>query len=235
MNNQNLPNQNQNANQNNQLNNGKDFNPMTWQQMDPNQQQKNFFESLTKNIQQQQFLQSLLNNQQFTNWLDKSNKNTAALNYINFLNSKQNQDQKQDQTKLAKSTNQIINNPNPINLLNKNKTENIVISNIKSTIESSTISSLSDNIQVSNLNRARYVSYDFKQPSIYNGKDDFYMDDNEQVNNSAVIALVLGLFITVLLVVIVGFRIKSLKKRIQRRGRATLATDADYLINGMYL
>lgn len=52
--------------------------------------------------------------------------------------------------------------------------------------------------------------------------------------NSAVIALTLGLFVTSILIVIVGCRMKAFKKRIARRGRS-LAHDADYLINGMYL
>lgn len=53
--------------------------------------------------------------------------------------------------------------------------------------------------------------------------------------NSAVIALTLGLFVTSILIVIVGCRMKAFKKRIARRGGRSLAHDADYLINGMYL
>ena len=52
--------------------------------------------------------------------------------------------------------------------------------------------------------------------------------------NSAVIALTLGLFVTTILIVIVGCRMKSFKQRLARRGRS-LAHDADYLVNGMYL
>lgn len=65
-----------------------------------------------------------------------------------------------------------------------------------------------------------------------------YMHDSSQQSgretNSAVIALSLGLFVTALLVVLVGCRMKSFKRKIARRGR-TLAHDADYLVNGMYL
>ncbi|XP_054153282.1 uncharacterized protein LOC128951990 [Oppia nitens] len=65
-----------------------------------------------------------------------------------------------------------------------------------------------------------------------------YMHDSSQQSgretNSAVIALTLGLCVTVLLVVLVGCRMKSFKKKIARRGRS-LAHDADYLVNGMYL
>lgn len=65
-----------------------------------------------------------------------------------------------------------------------------------------------------------------------------YMHDSIQQGgretNSAVIALTLGLCITALLVVLVGCRMKSIKRRIARRGR-TLAHDSDYLVNGMYL
>ncbi|RWS24020.1 hypothetical protein B4U80_09856, partial [Leptotrombidium deliense] len=52
--------------------------------------------------------------------------------------------------------------------------------------------------------------------------------------NSAVIALILGLCVTAMLVAIVGCRMKSIRRRIARRGR-NLAHDADYLVNGMYL
>jgi len=65
-----------------------------------------------------------------------------------------------------------------------------------------------------------------------------YMHDSSQQSgretNSAVIALGLGLCVTALLVLLVGCRMKSFKRKIARRGR-TLAHDADYLVNGMYL
>ncbi len=65
-----------------------------------------------------------------------------------------------------------------------------------------------------------------------------YMHDSSQQSgretNSAVIALSLGLLVTALLIVLVGCRMKSFKRKIARRGR-TLAHDADYLVNGMYL
>ena len=65
-----------------------------------------------------------------------------------------------------------------------------------------------------------------------------YMHDSSQQNgretNSAVIALSLGLCVTALLIVLVGCRMKSFKRKIARRGRP-LAHDADYLVNGMYL
>ena len=281
------PNPNPNSNQNNANGNpngqpalnSKDFNALLWQMMDPNQQKSggqsgpSLFDSLASNIQQQQFLQSLFN-KQFSNWLDNSNKNTAALSYLNYLNSKQRQakqpsaggqpDRSTNPTNQAgPAIDQIksnafnnlnsdpdsrlsdLNNPgnpgsrkssidaisNPINKLDKGAN---VASIGKPSVEaaSSTLAS----VPASNLNKARYVSYDFKQPFVqYNGRDDYYPDENEQDNNSAVIALVLGLFITILLIVIVGYRMSSIKKRIQRRGGRTLAHDADYLVNGMYL
>lgn len=127
--------------------------------------------------------------------------------------------------------NPINANSNPINKLDKG-TSVASIGRASVDATSSTVAS----VPASNLNKARYVSYDFKQPFVqYNGRDDYYPDENEQDNNSAVIALVLGLFITILLIVIVGYRMRSIKKRIQRRGGRTLAHDADYLVNGMYL
>lgn len=242
---------NQNTNMNQITNpNVKDLNSLIWSMMDPNQQQqqKTMFDALTNNMQQQQFLQNLLNNkQQFNNWLDNSNKNSVALNYLNYLNSKQQSTNGQPMNGFVdnKPTNPIQTNSNlneqnnpiksnsisPVNKVTNDDKQVGTNEDIK--ISTSTVS----NVQASNLNKVRYVSYDFKQPFIqYNGKDDYYLDENEQDNNSAVIALVLGLLITVLLIVIVGFRMRSIKKRIQRRGgRTSLSYDADYLVNGMYL
>lgn len=60
-------------------------------------------------------------------------------------------------------------------------------------------------------------------------------DPSGRDTNSAVIALTLGLSITAMLIALVGCRMKSIKKRIARRGGRSLAHDADYLVNGMYL
>ncbi|GIY89640.1 hypothetical protein CDAR_566501 [Caerostris darwini] len=57
---------------------------------------------------------------------------------------------------------------------------------------------------------------------------------HSQETNSAILALVMGLTIFALLFVFLGCRIKTIKKRMSRKGRA-LAHDADYLVNGMYL
>lgn len=55
-----------------------------------------------------------------------------------------------------------------------------------------------------------------------------------QSNQGAVIALALGLSITALLLVFVGCRLRSVKRRL-RRGRPLNSNEADYLVNGMYL
>ncbi|XP_076311762.1 uncharacterized protein LOC143225729 isoform X2 [Tachypleus tridentatus] len=54
-------------------------------------------------------------------------------------------------------------------------------------------------------------------------------------SNSAVLALTLGLCITALLLVLVGCRMRTIRRRFGKRGRSSLAHDADYLVNGMYL
>lgn len=59
-------------------------------------------------------------------------------------------------------------------------------------------------------------------------------NQNGRETNSAVIALTLGLFITSILILLVGCRMKTFKKRLARRGRS-LAHDSDYLVNGMHL
>ncbi|CAN7999642.1 unnamed protein product [Ixodes hexagonus] len=58
----------------------------------------------------------------------------------------------------------------------------------------------------------------------------------QQESGSAVLALTLGLCITGLLLVLVGCRLRLARHRLARRGgRSSLAHDADYLVNGMYL
>lgn len=49
-----------------------------------------------------------------------------------------------------------------------------------------------------------------------------------------IVALALGLAVTMMLLVYVGCRLRNVKKRI-RKGRALHSNEADYLINGMYL
>jgi len=49
-----------------------------------------------------------------------------------------------------------------------------------------------------------------------------------------IVALSLGLAITLMLLVFVGCRLRNVKRRI-RKGRALHSNEADYLINGMYL
>jgi len=62
-------------------------------------------------------------------------------------------------------------------------------------------------------------------------------DPGGRDTNSAVIALVLGLSITAMLGVLVFCRMSTIKRRISKRGTGgrSLAHDADYLVNGMYL
>lgn len=60
-------------------------------------------------------------------------------------------------------------------------------------------------------------------------------DESGQDTNSAVIALSLGICITFMLAGIVAIRMRSIRQRISRRGGRSLAHDADYLVNGMYL
>ena len=49
-----------------------------------------------------------------------------------------------------------------------------------------------------------------------------------------IVALALGLAITLILLIFVGCRLRNVKRRL-RKGRALHSNEADYLINGMYL
>ena len=53
-------------------------------------------------------------------------------------------------------------------------------------------------------------------------------------NQGPIVALALGLGITLMLLIFVGCRLRTVKRRI-RKGRALHSNEADYLINGMYL
>lgn len=52
--------------------------------------------------------------------------------------------------------------------------------------------------------------------------------------NSAILALVLGVTVSFFLVILLACRLKTLRRRMSRKGRG-LTHDADYLVNGMYL
>ncbi|XP_060079598.1 uncharacterized protein LOC132558990 [Ylistrum balloti] len=53
-------------------------------------------------------------------------------------------------------------------------------------------------------------------------------------NQGPIVALALGLGVTMMLLIYVGCRLRNVKRRI-RKGRALHSNEADYLINGMYL
>lgn len=58
---------------------------------------------------------------------------------------------------------------------------------------------------------------------------------HSEESNSAMLALTVGLCVTALLLVLVGCRMRSIRRRLARRKRSALVHDADYLVNGMYL
>ncbi|XP_044731825.1 nuclear transcription factor Y subunit beta [Chrysoperla carnea] len=53
--------------------------------------------------------------------------------------------------------------------------------------------------------------------------------------SGAILSLTLGLCITMIMVAIVGCRLRVVRKRMRRGGKSPYAHDADYLVNGMYL
>ncbi|KAK9876999.1 hypothetical protein WA026_016027 [Henosepilachna vigintioctopunctata] len=65
----------------------------------------------------------------------------------------------------------------------------------------------------------------------------YKMDGNDgvaQTPGGAVLSLTLGLIITCIMAVMIGCRLRILKRRV-RKGAKGYAHDADYLVNGMYL
>ncbi|KAL7638193.1 UNVERIFIED_CONTAM: hypothetical protein RMT77_011818 [Armadillidium vulgare] len=62
-------------------------------------------------------------------------------------------------------------------------------------------------------------------------------EDQKSQTSGAILALSLGMIITALLIVLVGCKIRKVKKRVRRRKglRSPLEHDVDYLVNGMYL
>lgn len=129
---------------------------------------------------------------------------------------------------------------------NNNKEQSFTSTNSNGTIiknDPNKIESKNSNAKQANITQVGYSHISSNQnqivPKMPNIVAISYMHDSNSPNgretNSAVIALTLGLFITSILVVIVGCRMKSFKKRIARRGGRSLAHDADYLVNGLYL
>jgi len=68
---------------------------------------------------------------------------------------------------------------------------------------------------------------------ILNG-DAVKVETLEDSSQGPVLALSLGLAITLLMLIFVGCRLRTVKRRL-RKGRALNSNEADYLINGMYL
>ena len=67
-----------------------------------------------------------------------------------------------------------------------------------------------------------------------NAEEEISMTSGSNSPQGAVIALGLGLAVTVMLLAFVGCRLRMVKRRL-RRGRPVNSNEADYLINGMYL
>lgn len=63
---------------------------------------------------------------------------------------------------------------------------------------------------------------------------DITRSERSSESSAAILALTLGLSITGLLLVLVGCRLRMIRRRLLR-GRSPYAHDADYLVNGMYL
>ena len=68
---------------------------------------------------------------------------------------------------------------------------------------------------------------------ILNG-DAVKVETLEDSSQGPVLALSLGLAITLLMLIFVGCRLRTVKRRL-RKGRALNSNEADYLINGIYL
>nr|CAD7590093.1 unnamed protein product [Timema genevievae] len=59
--------------------------------------------------------------------------------------------------------------------------------------------------------------------------------DKENNPRGAILSLALGLCITAIMAVLVGCRLRVVRRRLRRGGKSPYAHDADYLVNGMYL
>ena len=64
--------------------------------------------------------------------------------------------------------------------------------------------------------------------------DKIEVDTYTDSSQGPIVALALGLAITMMLLIFVGCRLRTVKRRL-RKGRALHSNEADYLINGMYL
>lgn len=60
-------------------------------------------------------------------------------------------------------------------------------------------------------------------------------DGHSDRPTGAVVSLVIGVFLTAVLAIFIGCRMKTVGRRIRRTGKGPYAHDADFLVNGMYL
>lgn len=123
--------------------------------------------------------------------------------------------------------------------LDNNLKSNALLSN-SSLKESKTIehkhssSTIKDLIKSMNVD-LNLVSYDFSDPSNRKRQQMLEDQEKEKESNSAIIALMIGLVVTSLLLFAVGYRMRSIHRRLMRGRAFNLSGDSDYLINGLYV
>uniref|UniRef100_T1HWP9 Uncharacterized protein n=1 Tax=Rhodnius prolixus TaxID=13249 RepID=T1HWP9_RHOPR len=73
------------------------------------------------------------------------------------------------------------------------------------------------------------------EPNVKEVLVDSDYDGHNASPNGAILSLSLGLCLTTFMVLIVGCRLRMVRRRMRRGGKLSYAHDADYLVNGMYL
>lgn len=87
----------------------------------------------------------------------------------------------------------------------------------------------------SSKNRNSSLSESIKQPGFHIlNAEEVKVESYTDSSQGPIVALSLGLTFTMLLLIVVGCRLRTVKRRL-RKGRALHSNEADYLINGMYL
>lgn len=64
---------------------------------------------------------------------------------------------------------------------------------------------------------------------------DDLQDGEAERPGGAILSLTLGVCLTCVMAILIGCRLRVVRRRMRRGGKSPYAHDADYLVNGMYL
>lgn len=98
-----------------------------------------------------------------------------------------------------------------------------------------TIKSEKPNHSPSTTNNEKTVADHYPEVAAFKMGDGYQLQDGvAETPSGAILSLTLGLIITCVMAVLIGCRMRVVRRRMRKCGKS-YAHDADYLVNGMYL